>query len=324
MSAPSTSPRFSEELSTPLLRSRGGLRLKAECLQPGGSYKVRGVRRFFSAASRKGELSRLHNVSTVSAGNLGRALAEEAARRSIPCEIIVPDTTPLNKKEKILSLGATLTLRPFAEIFSLVENPPPRENFLHPLLTPELLAGYGTIAEEILRASPDTELIVVPFGLGGLALGIARALEQLKPSARVVAAELDLCAPFRAALNAGTPVKIEQKSRSFVDAIGTPFVLPYVFAEARVLLAGSVTVTIEETRRALLQLYLDHALKVEGAAAVAFAAGEKLADLCPGAKIAVVLSGANIDADVFTRETATALSEVRERPSLTLPSPPPA
>lgn len=291
---------------TPLLIHSPNLRLKAECLQPSGSYKIRGVRRFFAQKIATGGLPSLKKgVSTVSAGNLGRALALEAQELGIPCTIYVPDSTPLNKKQKILSYGAELIELPFAEIFRLVQNPPENPNFLHPLLTPELPEGYGEIAHEILQTQPDTDLIVAPFGLGGLALGIARALQSRNARAKVVAAELEHCAPLSAALSAGRPVKVEKRS-SFVDAIGTPEVLPYVFDEAKNLFAGPVCVSLYDTRIALLSLHQQQNLRVEGASAVALAAGEKISRQCPGLRIVAVLSGANIDLDIFERETHTA------------------
>jgi|GEM_PF-7118406 len=308
---------------TPLLLHTDGLRLKAECLQPGGSYKIRGVRRFFERKiTCPGGLELLRGgVSTVSAGNLGRSLAAEAQSLGIPCTIFVPDSAPFNKKQKILSYGAVLEERPFAEIFRMVHLAPLEPNFLHPLRTPELLEGYGEIAHEVLAEHPETEVIVAPFGLGGLALGIARALQEKNSSATVVAAELDLCAPLGAALSAGGPVKIERIS-SFVDAIGTAEVLPNVFEEAKDLLAGSISVSIGETRQALLELQLRQNLRVEGASAVALAAGKKLARLSPGSKIVVILSGANIDLEVFEREThAARLGLSDEHSPSALPTP---
>lgn len=284
-------------LRTPLLFHKGGLYLKAENLQRGGSYKARGVHEFLTLEG----ASHPHGLSTVSAGNLGLAFAEACALLGIPCRVHVPDSAPEAKKEKIRARGATLEERPFAEIFRLVLEPPRERGFLHPLLTPSLLEGYGRIAAEVLEDLPDCGAILVPFGLGGLALALARALRARGAKARVVAAELDTCAPYSAAINAGRPVTVEKRP-TFVDAIGTPTVLPYVFEEARELVRESVAVSLEHTRAALRELLLLHGMRVEGAAAVALAAAKRFQAENPGVRTVALLSGGNIDESVFLKE----------------------
>lgn len=295
---------------TPLLFHGGCLHLKAENLQRGGSYKIRGVHRFLEARQAQGSATvaagsfaavNSGGFATVSAGNLGRALAEACKALQLPCTVYVPQEAPAVKKDRIRRLGATLVEKPFAEIFSMVENPPAEESFLHPLLTPALIEGYGTIADELLEDLPDANALLVPFGLGGLALGLTRRLRALGSKVKVLAAELDLCAPYSAALEAGRPVRVP-RIPSFVDAIGTPFVLPYVFAEARNEIPRSVTVSLGETRAALREALLLHGMRLEGAAAVALAAAKKYAGENPGARTIALLSGGNIDPEVFLAE----------------------
>lgn len=302
MTAPRSLP---PPLRTPLLAHPGGLFLKAENLQRGGSYKARGVHEFLSseAASFGQGASTVYSggLSTVSAGNLGRAFAEACARLALPCRVYVPDSAPEAKKEKIRAHGAALVEKPFAEIFRLVQEPPRERGFLHPLLTPALLNGYGRIAREVLEDLPACGVILVPFGLGGLALAVARELKERGSRARVIAAELDACAPYSAALAAGRPVTVE-KTPTFVDAIGTPTVLPYVFEEARALFPESIAVSLAETRAALRELLLFHGLRVEGAAAVALAAAKRFRAANPRLPAVALLSGGNIDERVFLEE----------------------
>jgi threonine dehydratase len=289
---------FTKPLRSPLLFHGGSLFLKAENLQPGGSYKVRGVHHFFRGATRE-ELA--GGLSTVSAGNLGRSLAEACRAAGVPCTIYVPNSAPAVKKEKIRALGALLRELSFDEVFALVKNPPAEPGFLHPLLTPGLPEGYGEIANEILEDLPETRALLVPFGLGGLALGLTRALKKRGSKLRVIAAELETCAPYAAALAAGNVVKVENTA-SFVDAIGTPEVMPYVFAEARHAIKESIVVSLTETRAALRELLLLHGIRVEGAAAVALAAAKRFALENPGVKTVALLTGSNIDPEVFARE----------------------
>ncbi len=141
------------------------------------------------------------------------------------------------------------------------------------------------------------DVVVVPFGGGGLAAGIALALRAAGSRARVVACEVSTAAPFAAALAAARPVPVSRQP-SFVDGIGSLRVLDAMWPLARTLIAGVEVVTPGEAAEGLRALARDAGLVAEGAAAVAYVAGRRLRDAEPSAEVAVVLSGRNIDPDL--------------------------
>jgi len=210
----------------------------------------------------------------------------------VPCTVYVPDGAPGAKKEKIAGLGAELVELPFAEIWNLLLEPPAHCGFVHPTRRPELRRGYGDIGRELADDVPGLSAVVVPFGLGGLAMGVAHALrEQGIP---VYAAELADQAPLAAAFAGHAIARPLPHGASFVDAIGTPRLLPGMLEEARAFLAGTIPVTLAEARASLAILSREHGETVEGAAAVAFAAAGKLRREIRTGEIAAVLSGGNI------------------------------
>lgn len=279
---------------SPLLRHpcAPNILLKAENLQPFGSYKIRGV----SEAVRSAPLETLRaGLRAASAGNMAQAVAHLAKVFEVPCQIYVPDSAPEVKKQAIRNLGAELIERPFQEVWNLVRHPPRDLSglFIHPVFTPGLLAGYGTIATELLEDRPRLGAVVIPFGVGGLTLGVARALKNLRPDILVYTCEPETAAPLKASLVAGSPQRVERKP-SFIDAIGTPEVLPEVFDLVRPLITDSVVVSLAETRSAMMSLASDCKLICEGAAAASFAAALRLTAEEPDLEVACILSGGNI------------------------------
>ena len=272
--------------------------LKLECLQPIGSFKIRGAANAMALAD-PARLAR--GVYTGSAGNMAQGVAYEARRRGIPCRVIVPDSAPAAKLDAIARLGATAVPVPFAEWWGVLrDHGHPGEDglFVHPVSDPAVIAGNGTIGLEILEELPDVRALVVPFGGGGLSCGIATAVRAIRPEARVFAAEVETAAPLAASLLAGRPVEVPH-TRSFVDGIGAGGLLAGMWPLARALLAGSRVVSLEEVAGAIRLLAERARVVAEGAggAAVAAALGE-LPGIDGGPVVAVV-SGGNIDARVL-------------------------
>ena len=166
--------------------------------------------------------------------------------------------------------------------------------FIHAFDDPNVLAGNGTIGLELIEDLPDVDAVVVPWGGGGLACGIASVVKALRPLARVYAAEADTAAPLAASLKAGTPQVVDYRP-SWVDGIGSKTVFPKMFEEARRLLDDSIVVTLEEAASALKLAAERNRIIVEGAAACAIAAAMKAG---PG-KIVAIVSGGNIDLTKF-------------------------
>ena len=290
-------------IRTPLVRleapgTTAEVWLKLECLQPIGSFKIRGAANAMALAD-PALLAR--GVYTGSAGNMAQGVAYEARRRGIPCRVIVPDTAPAAKLDAIARLGATAVQVSFAEWWGVLrdhDRPGEEGFFVHPVSDPDVIAGNGTIGLEIVEDLPDVRAVVVPFGGGGLSCGIATALRALRPEARVFAAEVETAAPLAASLAAGRPVEVAH-TRSFVDGIGGAGLLPGMWPLARALLAGSRVVSLEDVRAAIRLLAERVHVVAEGAggAGVAAALGN-LPGVGSGPVVAVV-SGGNIDTRVL-------------------------
>jgi len=161
---------------------------------------------------------------------------------------------------------------------------------------PDVMAGNGTIAVEILEDLPEVDAIVVPYGGGGLSCGIAAAAKAMKPEVKVYAAEIETAAPLAASLKAGEPREVDY-TPSFVDGCGSKSLLAEMWPLARQLLDGSLVVSLQQTAEAIRLLAERNRIIAEGAGAVAVAA--TLAGKAGHGTIACIVSGGNIDADTL-------------------------
>src|ERR1700674_5548262 len=166
----------SHVIRTPLVPVEGAL-LKLECLQPTGSFKVRG---FFAAALALPAEQLRRGLITVSAGNAAQACAYVARTLGVPCRVVMYETAPPLKIEGVRRWGATPILMPRDEMLQWMADEGWRsepETFLHPFADPQVMAGHGGLALELLEDVPDLARVLVPVGGGGLIGGGARALQ---------------------------------------------------------------------------------------------------------------------------------------------------
>lgn len=283
-------------LRTPLVKLNNGIRLKPEHLQPFKSYKIRGVANAISVASKE---TLANGIVTASAGNMAQSVAYLARENNISCQVFAPLSAPKIKKDAIRSLGAELIELPFSEIWTMVRyGYETKSLFIHPVFTDGLLEGYSSIAREILEDEPTVDAIVIPFGVGGLTLAIAKLIKQHRPKIRIITAEPETAAPLAAAYKSGGPIAIIRRT-SFIDAIGTPEVLPQVFSRVQSLIDGCSVVSIDEAEEAVRELFFECNYKVEGASAVAYAAAKNLRN--EHSSVVAILSGGNIDDEVFSK-----------------------
>ena len=272
--------------------SAAAIRLKLENLQTIGSFKIRAAAFAMSLISAD-ELAR--GVVTASAGNMGQAVAWEARRRGIPCTVVVPETAPQRKLVGMRQLGARIIAVSFDEWWSTLGNrayPGVNGLFIHPFDDDNVIAADGTIGLEIVEDMPDVEVILVPWGGGGLATGIAAAVRALKPDCRVFAVEVEGAAPLAPSLEAGRAVSVDYRP-SFVDGIGSRTVFANMLTLARELLAGSLVVGVEDAARCVRILMERNRVVAEGAGAAPVAAA--LSGRVDATRIACVVSGGNID-----------------------------
>jgi threonine dehydratase len=268
------------------------IHLKLESLQPIGSFKIRGAANRMLAAD-PDELA--GGVWTASAGNMAQGVAWCARLLGVPCSVVVPDSAPETKLAATRRLGADVVSVPLDEWFEIFDSHAHEGMegvFVHAFDDPEVMAGNGTAALELVEDLPDADAVLVGWGGGGLACGIASALRALRPETPVYAVEIETGAPLAASLAAGEPVEVEH-TETFVDGIGSPRVWARPFELARELLEGSLVVGVDETAAAVRLLVERSRVVAEGAGAAPVAAA--LAGLAGGGKVACIVSGGNID-----------------------------
>jgi threonine dehydratase len=289
-------------LRTPLIRCNAdapaNLYLKLENLQPIGSFKIRGAANVMARTPRE-RLAR--GVLTASAGNMAQGVAFCARRIGVSATIVAPDTAPAAKIRAVERMGGRVIKVPFAEWWRTFETrsfPGIDATFIHAFDDPDVMAGNGTIALELLEDLPDLDAVVIPWGGGGLSCGIAAVLRELAPRVRIYAAEIETAAPLVASLAAGEPRPVEYQP-SFVDGIGSKMVFPGMFESARKLLDGSLVVTLTEAAHAMRVVAERNRIIIEGAAACAIAAC--LSGRAGSGRVAAIVSGGNIDLDKFAQ-----------------------
>ncbi|HXV40345.1 MAG TPA: threonine/serine dehydratase [Steroidobacteraceae bacterium] len=267
--------------------------LKLENLQPIGSFKIRGAANAM-AQLMPADLAR--GVVTASAGNMAQGVAWCARDRGIPCTVIAPETAPAAKTRAIERLGARVIKEPFERWWQVFQDrayPGVEGTFIHAFDDDRVMAGNGTIGLEVLEDLPDVDTVVIPWGGGGLASGIAIALRALRPGCRIHAAEVETTAPLAPSLAAGS-VQVVDYRPSFVDGIGSKSVFPRMFERARTLLDGSLVASPAEIAAAVAMIAERNHVVAEGAGACALA--NALAGRAGGGKVVCIVSGGNIDA----------------------------
>ncbi|MEJ7569243.1 MAG: pyridoxal-phosphate dependent enzyme [Gaiellaceae bacterium] len=285
-------------MRTPLVRldapeAAAEIWLKLECLQPIGSFKIRGAVNAIRQASPE---QTARGVVTASAGNMAQGVAWAARSLGVPATIVVPEHAPATKLAAIERLGGTTVKVPYERWWqAIVESRYDGVEgfFVHPVQDAAVIAGNGTIGLELAEELPDADAVLVPWGGGGLFTGIASALAALSPATRLYAVEPETGAPLAAAL-AGSTEAIDFRL-SFVDGAGGKSLLPAMWQRARPLLHGSYVVSLDETAAAVRLLAERARVVAEGAGALAVAAALKHG--VPGERIVCVVSGGNIDAD---------------------------
>jgi threonine dehydratase len=287
-------------LRTPVVRLNADpeVYLKLENLQPIGSFKIRGAANVMAKTPRE-RLER--GVLTASAGNMAQGVAYCARRMGVPATVVSPDTAPQTKIRAVERLGGRVILAPFEQWWRTFETrayPGVDATFIHAFDDPDVMAGNGTIALELLEDLGQFDAVIVPWGGGGLSCGIASVLRQRAPHVRIYAAEAATAAPLAASLAAGEPRTVDY-TPSFVDGIGSRMVFPNMFELARTLLDGSLVVSLDEAAAAMKLVAERNRVIIEGASACAVAAAAKL----PGRVVAIV-SGGNIDLSKFAELTA--------------------
>ncbi len=284
---------------TPLVPVEGAL-LKLECLQPTGSFKVRG---FFAAALALPADQLRRGLITVSAGNAAQACAYVAKTLGVSCRVVMYDTAPAPKFEGVRRWGATPIPMPREALLDWLTNQGWRsepEAFIHPFADDQVMAGHGGLGVELMEDVPDLARVLVPVGGGGLIGGIASALKGLRPDIEVIGVQSDGYALWTRCLEAGGPVAV--KPETIADGTTAPFDAR-MFELLKECVDRWLTVPEPRLRVAIPELAAAAKVVAEGAGALTFAALEQLP---PGPPTVAVVSGGNIDPKLLAQLLAAA------------------
>ncbi len=296
-------------LRTPLVRLDLGpgapdIRLKLENLQPTNSYKLRGAA---NAVAMLSAAERAQGVWTISAGNAGQGVAYAARAAGVPCTVVVIDTAPATKLERMRALGATLIQVPYDVAWQAMEVHAFEGlggAFIHPFDNHNFVAGHGTMALEILEDAPDAAAIIAGIGGGGLIAGIGAAIKATQPNIKIIGAEPETAAPFSLSLASQSPQVFSGWQASFVDGAGGKSVMPRMWERMKGAVDASIVVTLDQTTQAMRLLAEKARIIAEGAGALGLAAA--LTGKAGKGPIVAIVSGGNIDLAKFSALIASA------------------
>ncbi len=289
-------------IRTPLIRLELGpgfpdIRLKLENLQRTNSYKLRGAA---NAVASLPAAERARGVWTISAGNAGQGVAYAAREFGVPCSVVVLETAPKSKLDRMRALGATLIPVPVNLAWTAMGDrafPGMDGVFIHPFDDHDFIAGHATMGLEILEDAPDTAAVVAAVGGGGLLTGLGSAMRALKPDVRMIGVEPETGAPAARSFAAGSAQDFPEWTATFVDGAGGKLMFPRMWQRMQPVVDECVTVSIDETRRALRMLAEKTRVIAEGAGALSLAAA--LAGKAGNGPVVAIVSGGNIDLTVF-------------------------
>lgn len=276
------------------------LYLKPECLQRTGSFKFRGA---YTKIHRVAPTLGGRGVVTYSSGNHGQAVALAAALHGVPAAIVMPEDAVQAKVDAARAYGAEVWLAGHTSLERLVVAEEIVKDrgweMIPPFDDPDIISGQATVGLEIAREAPDTDAVLVPVGGGGLAAGIALALAEKLPHARVWGVEPEGADDARRSLEAGALVTLDRPS-TLADGLRTSRVGAANFEILRSRAAGVVTVSEGAIMAAVRLLLLRAKLVVEPSGAVGMGAllEERIAGL---RRPTLVLSGGNVSPETLSR-----------------------
>ena len=280
------SPIFSEE-------SGNQIYIKPENLQKTGAFKIRGA---YNKINKLTEEEKKRGVIASSAGNHAQGVAYAARELGIKAVIVMPKTTPLIKVQSTKKYGAEVVLYGdvYDDAYQKAKELEAQEGyvFVHPFDDIDVLEGQGTIALEILEEMPDTEVIVVPIGGGGLISGIAAAAKMIKPDIKIIGVEPSGAASATEALKKNKVVTLPE-ANTIADGTAVKRIGDLTFNCIKQYVDEVVTVDDYELTEAFLLLAEKHKIIAENSGILPLAALKKLTER--GKKVVPVVSGGNID-----------------------------
>lgn len=291
-------------LHTPLVPfDLGALRIKAEGLQPIGSFKLRGA---YNKVAQLSDGQRSCGVITYSSGNHAQGVAYAARALGVKAVIVMPDNAPKVKVQATRALGAEIVTVGPASDDRKVKAEELAAEFGYVVIPPyddrDIIAGQGSCGLEIVGDLPDVDLVLAPVGGGGLLSGVAAAVKLTSPKTRVVGVEPELASDGAQSFKAGKIVSFtgEQTARTAADGLRTQSIGELNFAHLQAYVDDVITVTEAEIRQAMRRMIFGARLVPEPSGAVALAAALFHREQLPAAKnIVAVMSGGNVEPRVL-------------------------
>lgn len=287
-------------VSTPLIYSepfskecKNEVYIKPENLQRTGSFKLRGA---YNKIVKMEDEAKQKGLIASSAGNHAQGVAYAANKLGVKATIVMPSHTPLIKVEATESHGADVVLagEVYDEAYQAAVNLQKKHDytFVHPFDDEDVIEGQGTIALEILEELPDTDIILIPVGGGGLISGIACAAKQLKPTIKIIGVEPEGAASALAAINEDCVVALNE-AITIADGTAVKQIGDKTFEYIKKYVDGIITVSDYELMDAFLLLVEKHKLVAENSGILSLAGLKKLNE--KNKKVVSLISGGNID-----------------------------
>ena len=280
------SPIFSKESGNKVF-------IKPENLQKTGSFKIRGA---YNKISNLTDAEKKRGVIASSAGNHAQGVAYGAKESGIKAVIVMPKSTPLIKVESTKQYGAEVILHGdvYDDAYKKAKELEEKEGyvFVHPFNDEDVLDGQGTIALEILEELPETDIILVPIGGGGLISGIACAAKILKPEIKIIGVEPEGAASAYEAIKKNKVVELKE-ANTIADGTAVKKIGDLNFEYIKKYVDEIITVSDYELMEAFLLLVEKHKIIAENSGILSIAATKKLKE--KDKKVVSVISGGNID-----------------------------
>jgi threonine dehydratase len=273
------------------------IRLKLENLQPINAYKLRGAA---NAVALLSESEREHGVWTISAGNAGQGVAYAARAADVPCTVVVVETAPQSKLERMKALGAKLIPVRYDVAWKALEErsfPGADGTFIHPFDDHNFITGHATMGLEILEDAPDTAAVIASIGGGGLITGVGSAIKALNPQVKIFGVEPETAAPAALSFEKDSPQVFPNWKASFVDGAGGQSLFPRMWERMKPVVDGCLVVTLKETKNAMRLMAEKARIISEGAGALPLAAA--VTGKAGKGPIVAIVSGGNIDIQKF-------------------------
>ena len=280
------SPIFSKEAGNEVY-------IKPENLQKTGSFKIRGA---YNKITNLSDEEKKKGVIASSAGNHAQGVAYGAKESGIKAVIVMPKSTPLIKVESTKQYGAEVVLHGdvYDDAFKKAKELEEKEGyiFVHPFDDEDVIYGQGTIALEILEELPETDIILVPIGGGGLISGIACAAKILKPEIKIIGVEPDGAASAYEAIKEDKVVELKE-ANTIADGTAVKKIGNTTFEYIKKYVDEIITVSDYELMESFLLLVEKHKIIAENSGILSLAALKKLKE--KNKKVVSVVSGGNID-----------------------------